>query len=219
MLSTYSLLSLDDLKENLSVSGPGKDAVLESILNRVTDEIEDYLGRQIVTRTTLVVGTRLTEYHSMSTTDADLRTLEWPIITAFTVHEDITLPPAYGASALLVEGTGYQVVKAARPRSIIRRLSSGWPYPWLTGHRAIRIVYSAGYADTASVPERIKAVALRYAALLWDEHKRGAYGVSGQSDGLGNYTRFAAPQLSADMKDALVNERRVSFDETGERDT
>ena len=217
-VSTYSLLSVDELKDHLQVSGSGKDRVLELILNRVTDEIEEYLGRQIVTRTTADPLTRLTEYHTMPAETCELKTLEWPIITVTTVHEDITMPRAYGAAALLVAGTDYEIVINAKPRSVIRRIYyPGLVSQWLTGHRAIKVVYSAGYADTASVPERIKAVATRYAALIWDEHKRGAYGVSGQADGMGNYTRFASPQLTDDMKASLVNERRNSFWESGER--
>lgn len=69
------------------------------------------------------------------------------------------------------------------------------------------------------MPARIKGVALRYAALLWDEQKRGAFGVSGASDALGNYTRFAAAQLTKDMKDALAPERRNEVWTSGERDS
>ena len=59
-------------------------------------------------------------------------------------------------------GTGYEVVK---PTGIIRRIEgAGVPRAWDVGHRAIKVVYSAGYADPASVPARIKSVALRYVA-------------------------------------------------------
>lgn len=222
-LSTYSLLSLDEFKASMSIPGSAADFALELILNRVTDEIEDFLGRQIVTRTTADPLTRLTEYHTMWASGARVDTdelfpREWPIIAVTTVHEDWALPHTYGASALLVVDTDYQVVASAKPRSLIRRLNggTGLPWRWATESRSIKLVYSAGYATTAAVPARIKAVAQRYAALLWDEQKRGAYGISGQSDSLGNFTRFAAPQLSADMQRALANEQRNSFWESGE---
>lgn len=210
-VSPYSLMQLDELKDALSIAGTAKDSQLEAILNRVTDEIEDFLGRQIVTRSTL------TEYHSMAWDTDELFTREYPILTVTSIHEDIALPRTYGSSALLVVDKDYQIVKAAQPRSVIRRINGGigLPWQWLPGSRAIKIVYTAGYAVTA-VPERIKAQALRYAALIWDEQKRGAYGISGQSDSLGNYTRFAAAQLTGDMQRALVNEQRPSFCETGE---
>jgi len=214
-LSAYSLLSLEDLKEQLSVSGGGKDTVLESILGRVTDEIEQHLGRQIVSRGSL------TEYHTFQTDgaavfDSELRTLDFPILTVTSVHEDIALPHTYGSSALLVVGTGYEVVK---PRGIIRRLNggTGLPWNWDTGSRAIKIVYTAGYT-VATVPYRIRGVAIGYAGLIWEEHKRGGYGISGQTDALGNFTRFAMPTLNDDMKDRLADEKRPSFWTSGERD-
>lgn len=215
MLSPYALITLQELKDYVGVAGLAKDPQLEVIIERVTDEIEGYLGRQIVSRAAL------TEYHTMQAQGSwvptpDLRTLEWPIISVTTVHEDTATPRTYGASALLVAGTGYEVVK----RGLIRRLDggAGMPRAWAIGHRAVKVVYTAGYADTASVPQRIKSMALRYAALVWDETKRQAFGVSGASDSLGNYTRFAAAQLNDDMKAALTPERRLSFCETGERD-
>jgi hypothetical protein len=210
-LSAYSLLTLDELKDALSISGPGKDGQLEAILNRVTDEIEDFLGRQIVTRSTL------TEYHSMGWETDELLTREYPILTVTTIHEDVALPRTYGSSALLVVDKDYQLVKGAQPRSIIRRINGGigLPWAWLGGSRAIKVVYTAGYA-AGSVPERIKAQALRYASLIWDEQKRGSYGISGQSDALGNFTRFAVARLTPEIQGALVNERRAAFRETGE---
>lgn len=216
-LSTYALISLQELKDHVGAAGTAKDAQLEAIIERVTDEIEAFIGRQIVTRGTL------TEYHTMQAQGSpvqtpDLRPLEWPIISVTSVHEDTATPRTYGASALLVAGTGYEVVK---PRGLIRRLDggAGIPRAWSTGHRAVKLVYSAGYADTTAVPPRIKSVALRYAALVWDETKRQAFGVSGASDALGNYTRFAPAQLTDDMKAALTPERRLTVWESGEQDS
>ena len=217
-LSAYSLISLEELKDSLSISGNAKDGALESILNGVSDEIEDYLGRQIITRGSL------TEYHTMAAggvalDTCELLTLEYPVLTVPTIHEDVATPRAYGASALLTLGTAYEIVKGAKPRSIIRRLNggAGLPWSWYVGHRAIKVVYTAGYT-LAIVPERIRRVALQYAAVMWEEQKRGAFGVSGASDALGNYTRFAAAQLTDAMKTTLYGERRHSFYETGERD-
>jgi hypothetical protein len=215
MLATFALVSLQELKDHLGSGGAAKDSVLETVINRVSDEIEDYLERQIVTRGTL------TEFHTFTAAgvafySADLRTLEYPIASVTTVHEDTGVPRTYGAGALLVADTDYQVVK---PSGVIRRISGlGQPMNWATGLRAVKVTYAAGYATTAAVPDRIKAVALRYAALIWDEQKRGAFGVSGASDALGNYTRFSAASLSPDLQAALTRERRMSLWESGERD-
>lgn len=210
-LSTYALVSLTELKDHLSVGGAGKDVALEDIINRVSDEIEQYLDRQIVTRGSL------TEYHTFTEGACELRTLERPITAVTTVHEDTSLPRTYAATTLLVSGTDYHAVN---PSGVIRRINgAGLLRSWATGYRAIKVVYAAGYASTAAVPTRIKTVALRYAALIWDEQKRGAFGVSGASDSLGNYTRFASAQLNSDLRAALAPERRWSIWESGERDS
>lgn len=221
-LSTYALISLDELKDHVAAGGSSKDPVLESIINRVTDEVEDYLGRWIVCPSADVARGTLTEYHTLQSNGApviaaELRTLEWPIRAVTTVHEDDNVPRAYGAAALLTSGTDYEVLKT---RGVIRRISgAGAPCPWSTGPRAIKVVYTAGYATTDDVPARLKAIALRYAALIWDEQKRGAYGISGTSDALGNYTRFSPAQLTDDMRSALTSERRLAFWCSGERDS
>lgn len=209
-LSLYALVSLEELKDHIGAGGTGKDAVLEGIIDRVTDEIEQYLGRQIVTRGSM------TEYHTFDGSTCELRPLERPITTVTTIHEDTASPRTYGASALLVSGTDYEAIK---PSGVIRRINgTGSLRAWAVGYRAIKLVYAAGYATTAAVPARIKGQALRYAALVWDEQKRGAFGVSGASDALGNYTRFAAASLNREMQQALAPERRWSSWESGERD-
>jgi hypothetical protein len=221
-LSTYSLVSLDELKEYLGVSGGGRDNALESILNRVTDEIEDYVDRQLVTRTDPATpSTRLTEYHTMplwtpvgslgyyrppSFDSTEIWTLQWPIITVTSVHEDRNTPRTYGTEYLLVSGTDYETVAA---KGLIRRmLGADNLTSWAPGHRAIRVIYSAGYATTADVPARIKTIALRYASLIWAETERRQFGVSSASDATGNFTRFSAAQLTPDMQSALASERR-----------
>ncbi len=221
-LSAYALISLDELKDHVGAGGNAKNSVLEDIINRVTDEIEAHLDRRLVCPVGDSVRGTLTEYHTLRSDGwpwltHELWTLERPIRAVTSVHEDTASPRTYGSGALLVEGTGYEVIK---PKGLIRRISGlGELATWSTAHRAIKVVYTAGYATADTVPAAIKGVALRYAALLWDEQKRGAFGVSGASDALGNYTRFAAAQLTSDMKAALSSERRNTFWTSGERDS
>src|SRR3972149_3628258 len=104
-LSTYALVSLAELKAHVGAGGSAKDADLEEAVNRVSAEIEAHLGRQIVTRGSLI------EYHTMradrtAVEPSELRTLDWPIIAVTSVHEDTATPRTYGAGALLVDGTG-----------------------------------------------------------------------------------------------------------------
>jgi len=212
-LSTYALVSLDEAKGHLLVPGGAQDDYLERAINRASELIEQYLDRHIVTRGDL------TEYHTLrSPTGAFLckdtiRTLQRPIISVSSVHEDTAWPRTYGASSLLVVDVDYQVDKQ---RGTIRRLGSAGPVAWHTGHRGVRLISTCGYEDTAKVPERIKAVALRLVANIKGEVDRKTHGILAQSDSLGNFTRFGPATLTDDMKDDLAGELRTEVFGTGE---
>jgi hypothetical protein len=216
-LSAYALVTVEEFKAYSPVAGTGQDSYIETVINRATDMIEQHLDRQIVSRG---VGSPLTEYHTLKAQGSafyaeDLWTLEWPIISVTTAHEDTGWPRTYGASYLLVDGTDYQAVK---PKGLIRRLGSAGPGYWAPGLRSVRVVYTAGYATTSVVPERIKAVALRLAALMYKETTRGQHGIQSQTDSTGNFTRFGPATITKDMADDLYSERRHQVFTTGERD-
>ena len=69
------------------------------------------------------------------------------------------------------------------------------------------------------MPGRIKQPTLDLAALLWAEATRGQFGISGAADNIGNWTRFSSAHLTPDMKADLINERRMVFSHTAERDS
>lgn len=215
-LSTYSLLSLEELKAELRVKDVEKDTELIALANTVSEVIEAYLDRQIVTRGSL------TEYHTMEVNGdriyvPNLCLLDYPVISVTSIHEDTAWPRTYGASYLLTSGTDYQTHP---PSGTVYRLTSpGAKYVWARGFRAIKVVYSAGYATTAAVPNTIKTVAKRLAAVMWEEFKRDVRGISSMSDQVGNFARFGAARLSEDMQHDLADERRMRLFETGERDS
>lgn len=215
-LAANALLTLAELKDYGALgSGSVRDTALEGIINRISDEIEKFCGRTFVSS-----GSDLTEYHTFATDTSEvctpvLRTLEAPIISVTSVHEDPAWPPTYGAGSLLVADTDYLVVK---PEGIIRRLLAGGDRAWYSGRRAVRVVYKGGYASAATVPGHVKAVALRYAATIWKETERGQFGVSSASDAMGNFTRFGAARLTPDMQEVLLAELRSTFWRSGERD-
>lgn len=214
-LSAYSLLSLEELKDELRIADDGKNLALTILANTVSEVIEEYLSRQIVTRGSL------TEYHTMEANgetlaaESVLSLLEWPAISITNVWEDTNWPRTYPTP--LTAGTDYQ---ANNPTGRIHRLTSpGARYRWATGFRAVKVVYSAGYATTAAVPAPIKWVAKRLAGVMWEEYKRDWRGVSSVSDQLGNFTRFSSATLSPDMRADLSSYRRMRVFETGERDS
>lgn len=226
-MAATDLITLAELKEHLAITGAGQDAPLQTVITEATDEIQRHLRRQIVTSGTLI------EYHTMRVNGRDLMTdelrpLQWPILTVTDLREDLNWPRTYGAATILVAGTDYEVVKG--PRDYLRRLAAGsvavgWNWPsglkaenlsYGPAPRPIKLTYTAGYVNTAVVPVRLKLYAKRLAALMWREIDRKIQGVSSQGDALGNYTRFGPAQITDDMADALRDECRLEFYETGE---
>jgi len=214
-LSASALVTLAEVKQHLGIpaGAEAKSPLLEEIANRASDAVAEYLDRQLINVASI------TEYHSLRTpagqpvVSSVLQTRQWPIVTVTSVHESTGWPRTYGASELLVADTDYTVSK---PAGKLYRLESSIAN-WATGFRTVKVVYTAGYTQ-ATVPARIKAVVLRLCAVMWAEVDRALFGVSTQSDQLGNFTRFAPARLTDDMKADLVAERRSRLYDTGEVD-
>jgi hypothetical protein len=196
-LSDYALATESDLElwlgEKLSTPRA------ESILNQSSALVENYLDRHIITRGSL------TEYHTFRTGYSDLYTRQWPIISATSVHEDIDRE--YGATDLLTVDEDYLVIK---PPGLIKRIfsASGGETTWQTGLRAIKVIYSAGYADRNAVPEAIKDVVLRHAVSVAKDITRKNQDLSEVSDLTGRFVRFGPTMLTSGMKADLAYYRR-----------
>jgi hypothetical protein len=202
------LISAADLKAEIGVSGSAKDSQITGICGRVTQLVEDYCHRVFVT------AGDITEYHSLALPAPDLYVSQWPIITITSVAESAVWPRDYG-SALVAE-TDYHALK---PEGRIIRWNTGGRGYWQTGHRTVKVVYSAGYATAAAVPKAVADVALRLGALLWREIDKQMQGISSASDALGNVTRFTHARLTPEMKEALNPYRRVELNGTWEIDS
>lgn len=201
------LIAADDLKAEVGVAGTGKDSQITGICGRVTQVIEDYCERVFVT------AGAVTEYHSLVESTPDLYLSQWPIITITSVAESSVWPRDF--SSALVAETDYHALK---PEGRLQRWNSGGVGYWQTGHRTVKVVYTAGYATAAAVPKAVTDVALRLGALLWREIDKQMQGISSASDALGNVTRFGHPRLTPEMKEALNPYRRVELNGTWEID-
>lgn len=196
MLSTYALITLDELKEVLQLAGSGQDAVLEGVINRASESIETFLGRELVTRGSL------TEYHTRDSSGCDLYLGQLPLTTITTVKEGAWSGGTWTASATLVANTDYVADMAAGKLS---RLSSGAQGSWARGFESIQVVYAAGYATTAAVPQAIKDVAIALAARKFGQIKRGGdFSAQSVSDGIGSVSRFLPADLLRMDREALA---------------
>lgn len=192
-LSTYALVSLSELKDSLRAEGKADDATLERVINRASRLIEQEVGAELVTRGSL------TEFHTVRGPDVvRIRLRQWPITAVTSIHEDSTR--TYAAGNLLTVNTDYVV--SATTGEIFRVVAASGPRPWLPGWRAIKVVYTGGYANTAAVPEEYKEACLEVAAAIYYEAVNKRQGVSAVQDAHGSVTRHAGV-LSQDLQKRL----------------
>ena len=198
----------NELKPFLGIptSDLDKDELLDSFNAHARALIESALDRHLVTRGAL------TEYHSIDRHTHRIYLTQYPVISITSVHESAAL--TYDATTLLTSGTDYLLADANA--GALDRISGGGPIGWLAGYRVIQVVYSAGYADTSSVPEDIKYQCKRLIGTAWSEATRKEFGLSSVADDMGNISRFFPPGLNASMRDALEGYRRRDFSSTAE---
>lgn len=216
-LGAYSLISTNELKASIGGAAPSEtknDVKLENICNTVTRIIEAFLDRQIVTRGSMTSYFNYVPSGFCGESRGRLWLREYPVITVTSVHE--TASRTYDSTTLLVANTDYVVSPAASstftdPVAYLIRTSSATdgPKDWLCGWRAIKVIYSAGYADTASVPEAIKRQAVEIGKRLWsmDEHV-GDFAQT-ETTPLGTVQRYPMAMLTKNMQDALQPYRRI----------
>ncbi len=204
----YALISEDEFRTRFNAGGLDQKENIEAAIISATLELERLSDRLFVSRGSI------TEYHTIRSSERfeELWLGQYPFLSFTTVHEDTSSPPTYGAPTLLVAGTDYQTVAPDR----IRRLSGGgggaW---WAPGNRSVRVVYTAGYANTAAVPYDLKQLCFELAALIFSENDKKRWGVQAQTDAAGNYQRFLG-HITPDMEARINRYRRIEFHRTWE---
>ena len=206
--SLYALVDTrDELKPFLGISSDdtGEDERINQVNNMVSDQIETFLDRLVVTRGSI------TEYHTFLVDSPTLYASQWPLISVTSIHEDTNR--TYGASTLLTVTTDYIVHLAAGKITRVHS-SGGSPRAWQTGFRAVEHIFTAGYATTATVPAGLKYISLRVMALAWREVARKQQGVASVSDDLGSVTRLFPAGLTPQIKNDLFAWKRSHFSAT-----
>lgn len=206
-LSTHSLLTYDEVCRACGVPTPGpttgdKWESLLDVAERATDDLEQALGARL-----LVTRGAITEYHTpMPQIPAVLYLGQFPVISITTVKTGYWgSSGSWVAIETLTAGTDYVV---DTERGTLTRVSSGAPAAWDSGFETVQVVYSGGYANTASVPQRIKRVAAALAGRMLSATSRGQTDAQTISDGMGSVTRFLPAELLAMERAALASERR-----------
>lgn len=209
--SANDLISLAEAEtwiDDGTLTGSAKESLAESVITGSSLIIEKFLRRNLVTRGTL------TEYHWTKQASHELYLSQFPTITVTSVHEDSAR--GYGADYLLTENTDFVVVtdegKLIKTSSATTGVTN-----WYTGFEAIKVIYTAGYANTAAIDGDIKDVCKRHVREIWSEITRKLGGISNSSDAMGAVTRFGPAMLTSGMRKDLAPHRHLEFGRTWTR--
>lgn len=123
--------------------------------------------------------------------------------------DSITYPNGDGDDVVMVEDTDYRVVGVGhRMRSHVLPIYNGsWPSSVRADHEAVRILYTAGYADTPtdSLPPQIKQAVLLGIRDLWSLGERNLYLRSEDVPGLGSFEWTVSDNAGRVIREATEN--------------
>lgn len=218
-LSQFSLITVDQLRDYMGLTGTGGVGNLEAAANAAIRMIERRQNREWVTR-----GPRY-EFHTVRhPRRCELRLAQFPARTVTSVWESLAVPPVYDATTLLVEGTDYTV---DHELGILTRITgAGAAGYWRQGERAIRVLRTAGFTAPWATTDAAGAYTAAQARdelgelIRWQleiaagMYKRGdekAWGDTDNTDAMGSSSRALA-FLSAADRDELDGMARVEWE-------
>ena len=188
-LASWSLLTLQDAKDHLSVTGNEMDAVVEGLVESASLMCEEYVDRQLMTRT-----------YSAEIYDGQgglaLKLRQFPI-TSVTSVEFLTGGPPDEWTTQSLTTYGSYVLQPVYESIAFRNL---W-FP--RGSQNVRVTYVAGYSTT-TLPRAIKDACRIAVKALWDVRDKQNAGIASQSNMGGQtvvYDKAALPKMWAVLLD------------------
>ena len=215
-LPLWSLIDVETLKDELvqEQAAGATNVRLERICRRVTSRIESFTGRRLIAR-----GADIIEYHSLPGDTQFIYPLDYPVTSVVSIHESIF--KTYDATTLIPPAS--YVIEAGDPMGRQRaRIVREHDWPWLGGVDVVKLVYRAGFANRAAVPDDLADVALTYAALLWRQIANKEWGIVTRTEVTGATTRWndrhlTTAHLTDEMQEQLQPYVREGYVESGRR--
>jgi len=142
---------LNEVKEFLQITSTNDDSLITNMISRTTKMIQDYLGRNIFSRT-------ITELQSGDGMTSLITLREYPIISVTTIHDDPNR--TFGSGTLLIKDTttvegDYIIIDEDDPDGEnAGEILCVDGVVFSKGDKNIKVVYIAGYA-TASIPKTL----------------------------------------------------------------
>jgi len=126
-LTTLAVVKID---ANISGVDADRDTLLESLIDGVSAQMQDWMSREIPSATA-------TDEKIDSVGEIKIQTIHYPIVTVTTLTED---------AVALVEDTDFEMNEEDLRRGQITRISGNNTQPWASGKRVVKITYVHGFA-------------------------------------------------------------------------
>lgn len=157
-------VTLDEAKAHLNVLSAYDDELISFLIVVATEQAEEITNRQLMRST----------YEMTMDILPDRFEIKKPPLHAV---EKIEYIPDGSDSYVLLDPSKYMVDTTVEPGVVIRRNDATYPaISWMVN--AVRVTFTAGYADAASVPKSIKQWMLIRIATLFEHREEIVVGVS-----------------------------------------
>lgn len=157
-------VTLDEAKAHLNVLSAYDDELISFLIGVATEQAEEITNRQLMRST----------YEMTMDILPDRFEIKKPPLHAV---EKIEYIPDGLSSYVLLDPSMYMVDTTVEPGVVIRRNDATYPaISWMVN--AVRVTFTAGYADAASVPKSIKQWMLIRIATLFEHREEIVVGVS-----------------------------------------
>lgn len=149
-----SLTTRDNVKTSGSITGPGEDARIDLLLTQMDAWVDEFCHRAIE-------QAAFTEYVAATGVTDKLFLTNPPIDSITSIHESTGVPRVYDSTTLLTADEDYILDDDL---GVVHRIDACWP----TKVRAVKVIYTGGYA---TVPKDIERAAIE-TILYWLEMSR-----------------------------------------------
>ncbi len=156
----FTTLARVKLDADIAGSDADRDTVINTIIDGITREMQDWMGRQIVQGT--ATAEKIDGWQS-----EEIHTRHYPIIAITSLTEGGTT---------LVENTAFESLGDDKPSGRIVRILGGNPIQWAIGRRKVSVTYDHGYV---TVPESLALAATAMAVIRYKETVQSGKGWRG----------------------------------------
>ncbi len=194
-LDSNAWVSLAETKEFMGISGSSDDDLLTSLINYCFSALEDYLGRQIKSRT------YTEERYDGDGTDT-LIVYQYPITAISSIYDD----PSLGFNSdTLIDSDDYLIDDQDRYPGRIRLAGEdALSLSFAKGKTNIKITYTAGYV---TIPNTLKFGLLTYITSAYN--KRKGHGTVVQSLG-GQSVTWERMGIPREVKDIINDYKKFT---------